>query len=120
MLLVLVGFLSFGSVRVCLGRYHTDCAQAYCDRLSVKLLILQSRPFSVGRVLEMNFCANILCLQYHFNTTCPWLLYATLTYYAHRSIDLIHERVIVRLRHSLPDGKLQKEEWALCFTAGLL
>ena len=35
-------------------------------------------------------------------------------------IDLIHERVIVRLRHSLPDGKLQKEERALCFTAGLL
>ena len=24
-------------------------------------------------------------------------------------IDLIHERVIVRLHHSLPDGKLQKE-----------
>ena len=35
-------------------------------------------------------------------------------------IDLIHERVIVRLRHSLPDGKLQKEERTLCFTAGLL
>ena len=35
-------------------------------------------------------------------------------------IDLIHEHVIVRLRHSLPDGKLQKEERALCFTAGLL
>ena len=35
-------------------------------------------------------------------------------------IDLIHKRVIVRLRHSLPDGKLQKEERALCFTAGLL
>ena len=36
------------------------------------------------------------------------------------SIDLIHERVIVRLRHSLPDGKLQKEGRTLCFTAGLL
>ena len=35
-------------------------------------------------------------------------------------IDLIHERVIVRLCHSLPDAKLQKEERALCFTAGLL
>ena len=35
-------------------------------------------------------------------------------------IDLIHERVIVRLRLSLPDGKLQKEERALCFIAGLL
>ena len=35
-------------------------------------------------------------------------------------MDLIHKRVIVRLRHSLPDGKLQKEERALCFTAGLL
>ena len=35
-------------------------------------------------------------------------------------IDLIHEHVIVRLRHSLLDGKLQKEERALCFTAGLL
>ena len=35
-------------------------------------------------------------------------------------IDLIRERVIMRLRHSLPDGKLQKEERPLCFTAGLL
>ena len=35
-------------------------------------------------------------------------------------IDLIRERVIVGLRHSLPDGKLQKEGRALCFTAGLL
>ena len=35
-------------------------------------------------------------------------------------IDLIRKRVIVRLRHSLPDGKLQKEGRALCFTAGLL
>ena len=35
-------------------------------------------------------------------------------------IDLIRERVIVRLCHSLPDGKLQKEGRALCFTAGLL
>ena len=38
----------------------------------------------------------------------------------HKTIDLIHEREIVRLRHSLPDGKLQKEGRALCFTAGLL
>ena len=36
------------------------------------------------------------------------------------AIDLIHERVIVRLHHSLPDGKLQKKGRALCFTAGLL
>ena len=35
-------------------------------------------------------------------------------------IDLIYECVNVRLRHSLPDGKLQKEERALCFIAGLL
>ena len=34
--------------------------------------------------------------------------------------DLIRERVIVRLRHLLPDGKLQKEGRALSFTAGLL
>ena len=36
------------------------------------------------------------------------------------TIDLIRERVIVRLRHSLPDGKLQKEGRVPCFTAGLL
>ena len=36
------------------------------------------------------------------------------------AIDLIHERVIVRLHHSLPDGKLQKKGRALYFTAGLL
>ena len=34
----------------------------------------------------------------------------------HSSIDLIHERVIVRLRHSFPDGKLQKEERALFYS----
>ena len=28
--------------------------------------------------------------------------------------------IILRLCHSLPDGKLQKEKRALCFTAGLL
>ena len=27
---------------------------------------------------------------------------------------------ILRLRHSFPDGKLQKEEEALCFIVGLL
>ena len=36
------------------------------------------------------------------------------------TIDLILERVIVRLHHSLPDGKLQKEGRVPCFTAGLL
>ena len=30
------------------------------------------------------------------------------------------QTIILRLRHSLPDGKLQKEGRALCFTAGLL
>ena len=29
-------------------------------------------------------------------------------------IDLIHEHIIVRLRHSLPDGKLQKEDRDCC------
>ena len=32
------------------------------------------------------------------------------------TIDLIHEPVIVRLRHSLPDGKLQKEERVLFYS----